>query len=82
MTVATGTNYPPNTDVLLSWDKGIGTKMARTDGTGRFRTPVLIFHKDRLGMRVLTGATSTVFATAQFRVVPGSQIPGEFVIRR
>lgn len=82
VTMAIGTGYPPNTDVLLTWDRGLGQKVARSDGSGRFKVPVLIFHRDRLGPRVMTGAAPGASATAPFLAVPGSLIPGDFVIRR
>ena len=82
VTSAIGTGYPANADVVLTWSRGLGGQVARTDGSGRFRVPVLIFHKDQLGPRTMTGAAAAASATAPFLVVPGSLIPGDFVIRR
>jgi hypothetical protein len=68
---ATGTGFPPNTDVKLLWSRGIGTATARTDGAGSLRAPVLVFDNDVTGPRILYGETPNVLGTAVFLALPG-----------
>ncbi|MBM7773827.1 hypothetical protein JOD54_004031 [Actinokineospora baliensis] len=88
VTTASGTDFPPDATVRLSWDIGIsetpGTVRVRADGT--FTAQVLVFHKDTLGPRVLAADPS---AGAPFgRVVAGGYVvmtrslkPVAFVLR-
>lgn len=92
VTFAVGRGFPAGEPVVLIWDVGIGRYevAARPDGT--FRVPVLAHRRDRPGPR--TGrATMPVNETlpedqrllepeADLLVVPGSQQPSDFAIRR
>ena len=68
---ATGSGFPPNTDVKLLWSRGIGSSTARTDGAGSLRAPVLVFDNDVTGPRILYGETPNVLGTAVFLALPG-----------
>jgi len=92
VTVAHGTDFPPNIGIQLAWSQGIaGTASAAlvTDASGAFTTTVLVFPHDELGTRVLT-AVSLVppdssllgFASASFLVTPGAVQPRDFSWRR
>ena len=86
MTKASGSGFPPNVLVRLSWVPGIGTWTVRTDGSGAFETSVLVFPLDQTGERVLRatpvskGRFTKVDAT--FLCVPGSVQPRSFEVRR
>jgi len=56
VTIAEGSGFPPDTQVRLRWTVGITPKLATvtTDGAGRLRVPVLVFHNDRTGRRELS----------------------------
>ncbi|HEY7201973.1 MAG TPA: hypothetical protein VIC57_17255 [Candidatus Dormibacteraeota bacterium] len=92
VTVAHGTDFPPNIAIQLAWSQGIaGTTSPSvvSDGTGAFTTTVLVLPHDELGTRVLT-AVSLVppdssllgFASASFLVTPGAVQPRDFSWRR
>jgi Tol biopolymer transport system component len=55
VTIAEGTGFPPNTEILLEWTPGIDEHRAPivTDDAGAFRTQVLVFHHDIEGPRDL-----------------------------
>jgi hypothetical protein len=87
VTKATGSGFPPNVQVTLSWKPGIGTQTVRTNDKGSFETPVLVFPQDRIGARVLraTPVDKGRFdkVNAKFLCVPGSvQRPQTFDFRR
>jgi Tol biopolymer transport system component len=55
VTIAEGTGFPPNTEIVLDWTPGIDEHRAPivTDDAGAFRTQVLVFHRDVEGPRDL-----------------------------
>jgi hypothetical protein len=85
ITMVTGRDFPPNARVRLSWNTGsLGSVRARTDAEGRLRARMLVFRHDLLGPRVLTARTETGYSKARtkYLVVPGSQQPSGFLVRR
>ena len=86
VTQVTGTGFPPNGRVRLSWTFGIGTSTVRADAHGAFQVSVLIFPQDETGARALRaqpvakGAFKGV--KAPFLCVPGSEQPRSFQWRR
>jgi hypothetical protein len=87
VTKAIGSGFPPNVQVRLTWQPGIGTQTVQTDGTGSFSVSVLVFPQDQTGPRVLratpVSAGRFVKVDAKFLCVPGSvQRPSTFDFRR
>ena len=85
VTIATGRGFVPRSVVTLQWDIGIKvSQKVRADASGRIRAQVLIFHRDTLGPRnlVATGQGFETVVAAKFLVVPGSQDPADFAVRR
>jgi Tol biopolymer transport system component len=88
VTIATGSGFPPDTALRLSWSRGITPKMPDvvTDSRGSFRVQVLIFHNDLTGLRQLVAkaADRTAFptTTAPMLVTKPSVIPPRFDIIR
>jgi hypothetical protein len=85
LTTVKGRDFPPKARIRLSWNTGsLGSTHVRTDGNGRFDTRMLVFLHDLLGPRLLTARTETGYskATADYLVVPGSQQPSGFLMRR
>ncbi len=83
VTIATGTGFPANAPVVLTWSIGITPTPLEpifTDATGAFTAQVLVLPRDRLGSRTLralatlSGVTATP-ATAPFLVLPGTAAP-------
>jgi hypothetical protein len=85
VTQASGSGFPPNVQVTLSWVPGIGRWSVRTDAKGAFTASVFVFPNDRTGMRALLAAPVSKgrFAQAQtrFLCVPGSLQPRDFEAR-
>jgi hypothetical protein len=89
VTIATGTNFPPGAVLTLVWREGLSAPTEITvDSFGRFQAQVLVFHKDRLGPRLLVAvrvrggaAFGDVVARQEFLVVPPTQGPPKFVGR-
>jgi hypothetical protein len=85
VTQASGSGFPPNVQVALSWAPGIGNWTVRTDAKGAFQTSVFVFPNDRTGVRQLRAAPvskgrfGTVSAT--FLCVPGTLQPRDFEAR-
>jgi hypothetical protein len=87
-----GADFPPGTQVQVSWSEGIVSTAAApitTDSSGAFTTTVLVFPHDTLGARVMTAVTLITprsslfgFASAPFLVVPGEVQPSDFAWRR
>jgi trimeric autotransporter adhesin len=82
---AVGTDFPPGARIRLAWSVGLsetpGEVIAGSDG--RFDAQVLIFHKDRVGLRELTAVpvAGPPFATVTsqpFLVVPRTLQPPFF----
>jgi hypothetical protein len=72
----TGTGFPADRDVLLDWDRGIGSVTARTVGDGTFLQTVLVFPRDdSLGFRMMTTPDFGA-APVPFLVEPPSLQPG------
>lgn len=76
-----GSGFPVLTDVRLSWSQGLGSATVRTDVTGGFTTPMLIFPNDVTGTRVLFARAPQTVGTAVLLVLPASQDP-TFLIRK
>ncbi len=81
--MATGTGFPPNAPVSLTWSVGItATPLAPvvSDATGAFTAQVLVMPKDRLGQRSLRAVASVTGlkvepVTARFLVVASTGAP-------
>jgi hypothetical protein len=70
-----GSDFPANTPVTLTWQPGIGTAAVTTSPAGTFTNRlVLVLPRDRLGGRLMVA--QTFGATATFLVVPPSIAPG------
>jgi hypothetical protein len=86
VTTATGSGFPPNVLVRLSWVPGIGTWTVKTDASGAFELGVLVFPLDQTGTRVLratpVSAGRFTKVDASFLCVPGSMQPRSFEVRR
>lgn len=66
---ATGIGFPANTALTLVWDHGLGQTSVRSDASGRFSAPMVIFRNDLLGARNLEAMTLTgTLATTPFLV--------------
>jgi TolB protein len=75
--IALGFNFPPNTDVLLTWEPGNGSAAARSATDGTFREQILVMPKDRLGARTLDATVAgVVVARTPLLVVRGTFQPG------
>lgn len=87
VTIATGTGFPRDTQIALTWSQGITPKLPTitTDATGSFRIQVLVFHNDIVGARDLVASPvgSTVFPSfgAPFLVVDASSQPPRFIVQ-
>ena len=68
-----GSGFAKNTSLTLTWNKGIGTFQARTDGAGGLHTQVLVLPHAELGPTTLV-AHNTAAQPPAFLVV---QAPGE-----
>jgi hypothetical protein len=70
VTQVTGTGFPADAAVTLTWSPGLGTATAQADTTGRFSAAMLIFPDDVTGPRTLIAksASGEVLATAPFLV--------------
>jgi hypothetical protein len=84
-TVVTGTDFPPNSTVTLSWDRGITAATpveVTTDPDGGFTVSIFLLPHDIPGPRTLTAGTladpaSFPGVTADYLVVEGTgQPPG------
>ena len=76
---AIGSNFPPNTDVLLRWSPGLGSVATRSSPTGTLAAQVLVLPKDTLGNRaVVAEIGGNPVAAAPILVVPGTFQPGGF----
>ncbi len=87
--IATGSGFPRNTQIALRWSTGITPTLPRveTDGSGRFRTQVLVFHNDQTGRRDLVatpvGRTDIAPVSARMLVTrPSVGPPGFSIIQR
>jgi hypothetical protein len=82
--LVTGTNFPPGRALVLGWQTGIGTQPAVADAKGHFQTAVLVFKRDVLGQRLLTGTLPGLPApvlSPPVLVQPLSPQPPNFVLR-
>ncbi|HET9345863.1 MAG TPA: choice-of-anchor D domain-containing protein [Candidatus Limnocylindrales bacterium] len=82
VTIVTGAGFPPDTELTLSWSRGLTPKTpaVRTGRDGTFRVQMLVFHNDLIGRRDLIvgparGATFAPFGTAFLVVEPASEPP-------
>ena len=87
--IATGSGFPHNTQITLAWSDGITPTLPRveTDGSGHFRTQVLVFHNDVTGRRdlVATAVGRSDIAPVSARMLvtrPSVGPPGFSIIRR
>ena len=83
VTIATGTGFPANAPVVLTWSVGITPAPLEpvfTDASGAFTAQVLVLPRDRGGRRTLralatlSGVPATP-ASAPFLVLPGTAAP-------
>ncbi len=89
-TIVSGTGFPLETPITLTWDKGLTASRpieVTTDGTGAFRVSVFLLPHDVEGTRTMTAGTADDPAafpgvTADYLVVPGSGQPPGAVDRR
>lgn len=89
-TMVSGTGFPLDTAITLTWDKGLTAGrpvQVTTDATGAFRIGVFVLPHDVEGIRTLTAGTPGDPAafpdvTARYLVVPGSGQPPGSVDRR
>jgi hypothetical protein len=84
VTAATGTNFPPNIDVVVTWQGPPGSSNVHTDAKGNFSVAVLVMPHDSPGPRVAVVA-GFPSAVASFLVVPSTVRPpgrnGQLFIR-
>jgi Tol biopolymer transport system component len=85
VTVATGSGFPPETEVRLAWSRGISPLLPTivTDADGAFQIGVLVFHNDIVGERELVagpaaGESFLTFGT-RFLVVTAKSQPPRFI---
>ena len=88
VTVASGTDFPPGIEVVLTWDVGIMQRMSpiTVNGKGRIDpVQVVIFRRDQLGVRnlIVTGKDSGWFTPVrtELLIAPRSVSPPNFVER-
>ncbi len=89
-TMVSGTGFPLETTITLTWDKGLTADrpvQVTTDATGAFRIGLFVLPHDIEGTRTLTAGTPGDPAafpdvTARYLVVPGSGQPPGTVDRR
>lgn len=81
VTQLVGEEFPPEIDLILGWNPGLGTARARTDAEGRFTAPLLVFRRDRLGLRSAEARADGFTVSTGFLVVSPSIIPPDFVTR-
>jgi hypothetical protein len=89
-TIVSGTGFPLDTTITLTWDKGLtaGRPITlTTDATGAFRVSAYLLPHDNEGPRTLTAGTpqdANAFpgVSARYLVVPGSGQPPGTVDRR
>ena len=85
--IATGSGFPPETEVSLTWSRGVTPKLPTitTDAAGTFRVQVLVFHNDIVGGRDLiaspVGGTGFPSFEAPFLVVEAGSQPPRFIVR-
>ncbi|WP_432742688.1 HYR domain-containing protein [Streptomyces sp. JH002] len=82
--IVRGENFPPGTDVALSWEPGITAAQApvRAAADGTFETQVLVLRKDQLGARVLRAETAEFEPFEEdFLVVQRTLRPPDFIGR-
>ncbi len=85
VTIATGSGFPKNTQVALTWSRGITPKIPTitTDAAGAFRVQVLAFHNDIVGPRDLiaspVGSTAFPPFAAPFVVAEANSQPPRFI---
>ena len=83
VTIATGTGFPANAPVVLTWSVGITPTPLEpifTDATGAFSAQVLVLPRDREGARTLRALATlsgvpAAPASAPFLVLPGTAAP-------
>jgi large repetitive protein len=85
---AVGSDFPPLTPILLTWQPGLGSVVAQTDSHGELRVPVPVFPRDTIGPRGLVAtalgpeaASSFDDVTAGFLVVESTLEPADFIQR-
>ena len=81
----TGSGFPPNVPITVSWQPGIGTSTGQTDALGVFTVTLLVFPHDIAGPRQVV--TTSPAAAAGFLNELGTSGPpavaaGEWVFRR
>lgn len=74
VTLAQGAGFPPG-PVTLTWAPGLGFTPATAGPDGTFAVRVLVFPRDRLGLRLAVATGAGVSANAPFLVVPPTVQP-------
>jgi hypothetical protein len=86
-----GTNFPPNSEVSLGFDKRPAGKKVRTDANGSFTTTFVVMSHSELGRRTLRAEvaagspaelTTPVAATTDVVLRQGTLQPPDFLNRR
>ena len=82
VTEVVGTDFPPDTPLIVAWEPGIGSRAVVTDAGGSFRTFMLVLRRDATGPRTVEARGEGFTIAADFLVVPGTLQPDEFANRR
>ena len=86
----TGTNFPPNSNVAIGFDKMPPSRTVTADANGAFSTPFLVMSHVEIGKRTLKAEalagsvpdlTIAVPATAGILLTKGTLQPPDFVNR-
>ena len=75
----TGSGYPPGGAVDLSWEPGLGGEQTTANPAGRIDDYVLVFRRDRLGVRqAVASGVAGVHVEQPFLVLPPGAAPPKF----
>lgn len=77
-----GSDFPPNTELVIAWEPGIGSRTITTDDEGSFSLFLPVLRRDQIGPRTVEARGDGFTIVADFLVVPGTLQPGEFASRR
>jgi hypothetical protein len=89
-----GTGFPARAKILLRWDRGITSRRAfvEADDQGNFRVPMIVFHNDIRGPRVMVATRAAAEANpgplfgpvraAPYLVVTPSDQPEDWLYRK
>lgn len=77
-----GSDFPPNTELVIAWEPGIGSRTVTTDDDGSFALFLPVLYRDEIGPRAVEARGEGFTIAADFLVVPGTLQPGGFANRR